>query len=325
MEQELKQRLIGVTVIVALVVIFVPMLFDQSGDPAKGKLEGVPALPDHIVEKTLELPKTADDLAPKETEAAPESGYRIVPLNEEPESKPEGAASAKPQESPLVSDKGGVPVEEEEFVAEPESAVEPEKPASPIKPSKLAEVPPKSGIEPKVTPVAEAKKSKPSAASPAQPPHVESSKSSESARSQPSKPVSQSAAANPEGGKPIVPKKPAASSPPTKSASADTIAKLSPGSKSAAPPIPKPVTEPGSVPQAWVVQTGSFTTEAKARALAEKLRQSKFPAFVETASGEAGTFFRVQVGPELDRGRAEQVQKQIESGMGIRGFIVPHR
>jgi len=60
--------------------------------------------------------------------------------------------------------------------------------------------------------------------------------------------------------------------------------------------------------------------------LAEKLRKSKFPAYVEAVPGETGAVvYKVQVGPELDRTRAEQTQKQIEGISGLHGFLVPHR
>jgi cell division septation protein DedD len=102
MDQHLKQRLIGVTIAVALVVIFVPMLFEKSDDKGKLATTGIPPIPDEVMEKPLDLPKTAADLAviekekqqalekaqakeAKETGKKPstESTYKIVPLNEE--------------------------------------------------------------------------------------------------------------------------------------------------------------------------------------------------------------------------------------------------
>ncbi|MEI7866502.1 MAG: hypothetical protein WCI11_01315 [Candidatus Methylumidiphilus sp.] len=118
MDQQLKQRLIGVTIVVALVVIFVPMLFEKSDDKGKFSSTGIPSIPDDVMEKNIELPKTAEELAPKEDEEKKpvESGYRIVPMNDEPPPKPkladESAAKAKPGrevdlDKPVVSDEGG--------------------------------------------------------------------------------------------------------------------------------------------------------------------------------------------------------------------------
>lgn len=74
----------------------------------------------------------------------------------------------------------------------------------------------------------------------------------------------------------------------------------------------------------WVVQAGSFTTEGNARSLAEKLRKSNFPAFVEVVTNAGNSIYRVHVGPELNRTRAEQVQKRIEDSVGVKGIVVPH-
>lgn len=113
MDQSLKQRLIGVTIAVALVVIFVPMLFEKSDDKGKSSLAGIPAIPEDVLEKPLELPKTAEDLAPKEEEkekakAPAESGYRIVPLNEEPvPPKPNTAATKTAQGEAVEAEEEG--------------------------------------------------------------------------------------------------------------------------------------------------------------------------------------------------------------------------
>jgi DedD protein len=94
------------------------------------------------------------------------------------------------------------------------------------------------------------------------------------------------------------------------------------GTKLSEPPIPAP--EASDDLAAWVVQTGSFTAEGNARSLAEKLRKSNFPAFVEVVTNAGTSVYRVQVGPELNRTRAEQIQKQIENTVGIKGIVVPH-
>lgn len=108
MDQQLKQRLIGVTIAVALVVIFVPMLFDKSDDKGKLAAAGVPPIPEDVLEKPLELPKTAEDLAAEEQRREAEkngdkkatpaegSGYKIVPFNDEPLAKPKTPAPAAP-------------------------------------------------------------------------------------------------------------------------------------------------------------------------------------------------------------------------------------
>ena len=98
MEQQLKQRLIGVIIVVALIVIFVPMLFEKSDDKGKLSSTGIPSIPDDILEKTIELPKTAEDIAPpKEDEKKTvESGYKIVPFNNE-DTPPKSKSAVQPK------------------------------------------------------------------------------------------------------------------------------------------------------------------------------------------------------------------------------------
>lgn len=74
----------------------------------------------------------------------------------------------------------------------------------------------------------------------------------------------------------------------------------------------------------WMIQAGSFTGEANARNLVEKLRKSNFPAFVEVIPSESGvTMYRVRIGPESSKAHAEQVRARVESTVGIKGMIVP--
>lgn len=89
----------------------------------------------------------------------------------------------------------------------------------------------------------------------------------------------------------------------------------------AAPAAPAAATEP----QAWVVQVGSFGEESKAMALRDRLRKDKFNAFVERyASADHHTMFRVRVGPELERTRAEALQKRLAEQEKLKGFVTHH-
>jgi len=113
MEQQLKHRLIGVIIIVALVIIFVPMLFEKSDDKGKLSSTGIPSIPDDILEKNIDLPKTAEEIAPpKEDEKKPaESGYKIVPFeNEDTHTKPKSTGQPK-SDTEEKGDKTVVPEE----------------------------------------------------------------------------------------------------------------------------------------------------------------------------------------------------------------------
>lgn len=323
MEQQLKQRLIGVTVIVSLIVIFVPLLFDKAEQPPDTAANGVPPIPDVFEEKTIDLPKTAEDVAPKESEAVSESGYRVIPLTDEIPKRE--LASPEPKPTPTTGGQGEpleAPIEEEQFEPVPETA-----PALLAKPVPKAAKPGTAQVQPaKTEPKApEPKKAKapaaqqPAAKTKAAPAPAKTAESAAPTSKTPTAPAgTKSATSPPSQSAPAIvqPPKSALAEAPAKAA-AKPAGETAAGSKASA--------APSAVSAAWVVQTGSFTTESKARALAEKLRQAKFGAFVKEVSGQGGSIYRVQVGPELERARAEQMQKQIESTVGIKGIIVPHR
>lgn len=329
MEQELKQRMIGVTIIVALAVIFVPMLFDKREDKGKS-VNGVPPIPENVLETHLELPKSAEDAAPKDEKSEEQSGFKIIPLTESPTEKPEAKPVQREVErEPTAAEALVAPDGEEEgadVVAEkPVKVIDKPRHESVPKSSvsTSVETPVKSAVVEKIADVP--KKPKPSIEAPIKksesPVVAPQSKSEQVASSvRKTKPVEPSAVVTKSEVPPVPVAKPVI---PKASAAVPQVSK----------PISQEVQKPSvikSVPEVppamdvWVIQTGSFTSETKARALAEKLRQSRFPAFVESAASEHGTTFRVQVGPELDRARAEQIQKQIEAGSGIKGIIVPH-
>ena len=65
MDPILKQRMVGATVLTALAVIFVPMLFDESGNsPDAGDFQ-IPDIPERIARNPVEPPTKLDDFEPK--------------------------------------------------------------------------------------------------------------------------------------------------------------------------------------------------------------------------------------------------------------------
>ena len=67
MEQQLKQRLVGVAVIFSLAIIFVPMLLDGSGNRPQQLNITIPPPPqiatnDHVQEKIIEIRKKVEEL-----------------------------------------------------------------------------------------------------------------------------------------------------------------------------------------------------------------------------------------------------------------------
>ncbi|MCG5500407.1 SPOR domain-containing protein [Ectothiorhodospira lacustris] len=90
---------------------------------------------------------------------------------------------------------------------------------------------------------------------------------------------------------------------------------------------PTPVRSPDPntpVAGGWVVQVGSFGQETNARGEADRLRQAGFPAFVERTSADGRVFYRVKVGPELERHAAQSLQVRLQDEHSLRGIVVSH-
>lgn len=79
-------------------------------------------------------------------------------------------------------------------------------------------------------------------------------------------------------------------------------------------PAPAGVAEPVGADDgmpSWVVQVASLGTQEGGEELAEKLRGEGYSAFVEAAEVRGRLYYRVRVGPEIDRARAEQTAERL--------------
>jgi len=84
-------------------------------------------------------------------------------------------------------------------------------------------------------------------------------------------------------------------------------------SKPASDDSPAPTSEkPKPELTRYYLQAGSFSKQANAQALADKLKNQGMPVFMETIKVPGkGTFYRLRVGPELDKNRALTMQKAL--------------
>jgi DedD protein len=71
----------------------------------------------------------------------------------------------------------------------------------------------------------------------------------------------------------------------------------------------------------WVVQLGSFSNEQNALKLRDQLRAKGYTTFVEAVDANGVKVFRVRVGPELDRLRAEAIREKLEKELKIKGIV----
>ncbi|HLF97388.1 MAG TPA: SPOR domain-containing protein, partial [Methylococcaceae bacterium] len=111
----------------------------------------------------------------------------------------------------------------------------------------------------------------------------------------------------------------------------------------AVPPVPPSPAKPAPAPTAapagesaspakepanlswWMIQAGSFDDEANAKNLKTRLLQAKIPAFSEKITNPNGDVkYRVRVGPEKERAKAEEILKRMEGEAGVKGMIVSY-
>ena len=334
MDESLKRRLLGAAIIVILMVAIVPMFFD---DKSESRQENAEIATGQTSQRALDLPKPVespaqDEVAATVSEATPSSpavqsatapesaskparkkaGFTLVQMEETTPKPVQPAETAResvtPDQTPVVE-----PVERE---VTPVKAITPEK-TSPVqevkaKPVVTAVTKPSSMAAPALSP------SK-SAARAAKPKEVSDTASK----------VSSTPAVTPKP-KPVV-----ASTVKISGAPVAPVARTAP-SRSSEPPVAKPVSpsdaqktvKPAAAEaagSAWIVQAGSFSAESNARNLADKLRKRNLPVQVSIAQTSSGPLYRVTVGSALNRAKAEQIQKELESQDGVKGMILRTR
>ncbi|HRQ66461.1 MAG TPA: SPOR domain-containing protein [Xanthomonadaceae bacterium] len=74
----------------------------------------------------------------------------------------------------------------------------------------------------------------------------------------------------------------------------------------------------------WAVQVGVFGQEENANALRDRLRQGGFAAYVQRLDGNGGPNWRVRVGPEADRDQADRLKASLSSRFQLDGLVVAH-
>jgi DedD protein len=93
--------------------------------------------------------------------------------------------------------------------------------------------------------------------------------------------------------------------------------------RAVAPKSPAP--PPQVVPQtpAWAVQLGAFSNREKAERLVADLRKRRYSAFLLEYRASGQVLYRVRVGPEQDRARAEEIAARLAKD-GFQPVVARH-
>jgi DedD protein len=87
-----------------------------------------------------------------------------------------------------------------------------------------------------------------------------------------------------------------------------------------APPVGTPVKA-----GAWAVQVAAMGSQADALALRDKLRANGFDGFVDTVNAGGKQLWRVRAGPQTQRADAVSLRDQIKAKLGLDGNVVSAR
>jgi DedD protein len=79
---------------------------------------------------------------------------------------------------------------------------------------------------------------------------------------------------------------------------------------------------PAAGAEGWVVQLGSFASRDHAESIAKSLHAKGYRAFVSEFRGSGRVLYRVRVGPEQDRARADAIAARL-AHEGQRGSVMP--
>jgi cell division septation protein DedD len=331
MDTALKQRLIGAVVLVALAVIFLPMLI-KGPAPDSGVSDvplEVPAAPGGQYE-TRELPLVAPGNAPaggvvgldEKPAAAPASASEAVPLGAAPAAATGAMLPASTAGGNYAVNFGAyaTPADADAVISRLKQSSLPAfrepttingKTAYRVRIGPYAERADAEAVRLQASQVRSDVKAQVVALDAAAPAATTSASASVPLAA-PTPPVTTQTL--PESPKPTqVP-----------SAAAPKPVAVAPKPATVAPKPAEPVAKPAASNVGFAVQLGAFSKAADANALRDKLRAGGFSAFVEQVNTDKGTLSRVRVGPVASRADADKLKAQVAAKVGINGMVRPH-
>lgn len=110
--------------------------------------------------------------------------------------------------------------------------------------------------------------------------------------------------------------------PVTTQPAAPPVSKPAPPKPVAVAPAPAP--RPAAASVGFAVQLGAFGNAAEANKLRDRARAAGFSAFVESVRTGQGTLSRVRIGPVSTRADADQLKAQVAARLGMSGLVQSH-
>lgn len=79
------------------------------------------------------------------------------------------------------------------------------------------------------------------------------------------------------------------------------------------------------VPEAWVVQIGSFLEDARATAFANKYTEQNLPVFSQNIVTDQGRVTRILIGPYLVKNQAVNLLEKLQNNSNINGVVTNYQ
>lgn len=83
-----------------------------------------------------------------------------------------------------------------------------------------------------------------------------------------------------------------------------------------------PTLDPQGLPQGWSVRLASFSSQANALSLLERLQSRGHRAYLREISSSQGPLIAVFVGPGVDRAEVQRLQQQLQDEFQLAGIVV---
>lgn len=88
---------------------------------------------------------------------------------------------------------------------------------------------------------------------------------------------------------------------------------------------PKTTTGPAVTQGAWILQAGSFSQQANALSLRDRLKKSGYQASVQDSKGAEGHVYRVLIGPVNDRQAAEKLRDKLVREQKLTAMVLENK
>jgi len=85
-----------------------------------------------------------------------------------------------------------------------------------------------------------------------------------------------------------------------------------------------PLNENG-LPDAWVIQVASLSSQAGANKLRDQLQGEGLKAYVRAVSGANGMIYRVFIGPRQDKAQLQAIKLELDKRLKVNSLVLPFK